>query len=68
MSVDTSLVVPQAVWRKTAWRIVPLLFALYVIAYLDRANLSFAKLRTQPQSCYNLLSPSQDINPGTAAL
>ena len=31
--------------RKVAWRILPLLFCLYVIAYLDRANIAFAKLR-----------------------
>lgn len=31
--------------RKVAWHILPLLFLLYVIAYLDRANLGFAKLR-----------------------
>jgi ACS family tartrate transporter-like MFS transporter len=33
--------------RKAAWRILPLLFCLYVIAYLDRANIGFAKLRMQ---------------------
>jgi ACS family tartrate transporter-like MFS transporter len=33
--------------RKVAWRILPLLFCLYVIAYLDRANLGFAKLKMQ---------------------
>jgi ACS family tartrate transporter-like MFS transporter len=30
--------------RKVAWRILPCVFALYVVAYLDRANISFAKL------------------------
>lgn len=29
--------------RKVALRILPLLFVMYIIAYLDRANLSFAK-------------------------
>lgn len=33
--------------RKVAWRVLPLLFLLYVIAYLDRANVGFAKLRMQ---------------------
>lgn len=33
--------------RKVRWRILPLLFLLYVIAYLDRANVGFAKLRMQ---------------------
>src|SRR5215475_10213280 len=31
--------------RKVAWRILPLLLVLYVIAYLDRVNVSFAKLQ-----------------------
>src|ERR1044071_1365951 len=31
--------------RKVAWRVLPLVFVLYVVAYLDRANVGFAKLR-----------------------
>ena len=31
--------------RKVAWRTLPLLFLLYVVAYLDRANIAFAKLK-----------------------
>jgi ACS family tartrate transporter-like MFS transporter len=31
--------------RKVAWRILPLVFLLYISAYLDRANVGFAKLR-----------------------
>ena len=34
-----------ALRRKVAWRIVPLVILIYFIAYLDRANISFAKLR-----------------------
>jgi ACS family tartrate transporter-like MFS transporter len=37
----------RAVRRKVAWRLLPLIFLLYVVAYLDRANASFAKLRMQ---------------------
>jgi len=33
--------------RKVAWRVLPLLLLLYLIAYLDRANVGFAKLRMQ---------------------
>src|SRR3954469_23094167 len=33
--------------RKVALRVLPMLFLLYVIAYLDRANVGFAKLRMQ---------------------
>lgn len=36
---------PRVVRRKVAWRIVPLIFVLYLVAYLDRANVGFAKLR-----------------------
>jgi ACS family tartrate transporter-like MFS transporter len=47
MSMDSALagVVPDVVRRKVAWHIVPLVFFLYLIAYLDRANVGFAKLR-----------------------
>ena len=31
--------------RRVAWRILPFVFALYLIAYIDRANVSFANLR-----------------------
>ena len=31
--------------RKVAWRVLPLVFLLYIVAYLDRANVGFAKLR-----------------------
>ncbi len=32
-------------YRKVSWRIIPLLFACYVAAYLDRVNVGFAKLQ-----------------------
>src|SRR6266403_1270236 len=31
--------------RRIAWRLLPFVFLLYVVAYLDRANVSFAALR-----------------------
>jgi len=34
-----------AVRRKVAWHILPLAILLYFVAYLDRANVGFAKLR-----------------------
>ena len=34
-----------ALRRKVAWRVLPLVFVLYIVAYLDRANAGFAKLR-----------------------
>lgn len=40
-----SLVQPAALRRKVARRILPLVFLLYIVSYLDRANVGFAKLR-----------------------
>jgi MFS family permease len=36
-----------AVMRRVNWRLVPLLFFCYVIAYVDRINVGFAKLHLQ---------------------
>ena len=47
LSNNPGVVDPRRVRRKVAWRIVPLIFVLYVIAYLDRANAGFAKLDMQ---------------------
>jgi len=38
---------PDALRRKIAWRVLPFVFLLYIIAYLDRANVGFAKLAMQ---------------------
>ena len=32
-------------YRKIAWRILPILFFCYVVAYIDRVNVGFAKLQ-----------------------
>lgn len=34
-------------YRKIAWKIVPLLFVSYIVSYLDRVNIGFAALRMQ---------------------
>jgi D-galactonate transporter len=35
----------EATYRKVAWRLTPLLLLCYVVAYLDRVNVGFAKLQ-----------------------
>ncbi|HZZ02227.1 MFS transporter [Paraburkholderia sp.] len=35
----------MALYRKLAWRIVPFLFLAFIVAYIDRVNVSFAKLQ-----------------------
>jgi D-galactonate transporter len=39
--------VADAVYRKVALRLIPLLFMCYIAAYLDRVNVGFAKLQMQ---------------------
>ncbi|WP_319026126.1 MULTISPECIES: MFS transporter [Pseudomonas] len=34
-------------YRKIAWKILPLLFVSYIVSYLDRVNIGFAALRMQ---------------------
>jgi len=36
-----------ATYRKVTWRLVPFLFACYILAYVDRVNVGFAKLQMQ---------------------
>lgn len=45
--MTTSVAPDDALYRKCAWRIIPFLFILYVAAYLDRANVGYAKLMFQ---------------------
>ncbi len=33
-----------AIYRRAAWRIIPVVFFCYILAYLDRVNVGFAKL------------------------
>lgn len=50
-SPTEQLVIPNVVpaenhaYRKAAWHILPLLMLCYVVAYLDRVNVGFAKLQ-----------------------
>ncbi len=37
----------REVYRKVTWRLIPFLFLCYILAYLDRVNVSFAKLQMQ---------------------
>ena len=37
----------QSLYSKITWRIIPLLFICYIIAYVDRINVGFARLQLQ---------------------
>ncbi|AOY99012.1 MFS transporter [Cupriavidus sp. USMAHM13] len=41
----TSAAFEDATYRKVSWRLVPFLLLCYVVAYLDRVNVGFAKLQ-----------------------
>jgi D-galactonate transporter len=50
-TIDTMAGKPldETVYAKVAWRLIPLLFLCYVLAYLDRVNVGFAKLQMQSE-------------------
>jgi D-galactonate transporter len=43
--MQTATTDTNSVYRKIAWRLVPLLVLGYIVAYLDRSNIGFAKLQ-----------------------
>jgi len=43
----------STVVAKLSWRLVPFLFVLYIVAYLDRINVGFAALEMQQQLHFN---------------
>jgi MFS family permease len=44
---DLSAPEQERLIRRVTWRLIPLLFCCYVIAYIDRINVGFAKLQLQ---------------------
>ena len=45
--MEIESVTEKALVRKMTWRLIPFLFLLYVVAYLDRSNVGFAKLNME---------------------
>lgn len=46
---DCSPQFEKATFDKVAWRLIPLLFCCYIVAFLDRVNIGFAKLQMAPE-------------------
>lgn len=40
--------IEEAIFARAAWRLIPFLFLCYVVAFLDRVNVGFAKLQMAP--------------------
>lgn len=45
LAAGQNLVQEDQLFRKLGWRLIPLLFLCYVVSYLDRVNVAFAKLQ-----------------------
>ena len=43
----------NAVYKKIAWRLMPVLFLAYIFAYLDRVNIGFAKLGMKEEAWFS---------------
>ena len=53
MSVTTAGVDRDAVYRKISWRLLPFVLACYVVNYLDRVSIGYAKLQFMPEMHMN---------------
>src|ERR1700732_4902238 len=49
---DTVFEIEAGVVRRLTWRLVPFLFLLYIVAYLDRINVGFAALQMRHQLAF----------------
>jgi len=47
-NADVSPDFESRTYRKVAWRLIPFLFICYLVAFLDRVNVGFAKLQMAP--------------------
>ncbi len=45
--VDESAVDGRALYAKISWRLIPYMFLLYIVAYIDRVNVGFAAIDMQ---------------------
>ena len=53
MSITTAGVDRDAVYRKISWRLLPFVLACYVVNYLDRVSIGYAKLQFMPEMHMN---------------
>ena len=51
--MDNNIAAQNAVYKKIAWRLMPVLFLAYIFAYLDRVNIGFAKLGMKEEVWFN---------------
>src|ERR1700675_2914997 len=47
ISASPSALAEAAAYAKVTWRLIPFLFVCYIVSWLDRVNIGFAKLQMQ---------------------
>src|ERR1700736_5575510 len=47
--VETQGIDARALYRRITWRLIPYLFVLYIVAYIDRVNVGFAAMDMKRQ-------------------
>ncbi|HEY9772973.1 MAG TPA: MFS transporter [Planktothrix sp.] len=45
MQTESAIITVEQVLKKVAWRLLPFMFVLYIVSYLDRINISYAGLQ-----------------------
>jgi len=53
LAITVSPEFEKATYDKVAWRLIPFLFICYVVAFLDRVNVGFAKLQMAPDLAFS---------------
>ena len=51
--INNKTAAQDGVYKKIAWRLMPVLFLAYIFAYLDRVNIGFAKLGMKEEAWFN---------------
>ncbi|MEG9439032.1 MFS transporter, partial [Edaphobacter sp. HDX4] len=48
-TANSTMILERALYRKITWRLIPYLFLLYIVAYVDRVNVGFAAMDMKQQ-------------------
>ena len=53
MSLPSNPSLAESAYRKVSWRLLPVLFTAYILAYIDRVNVGFAKLAMREEPWFS---------------
>lgn len=63
-AIDTTVIINQEkakLYRKVAWRIMPILLISYIVGYLDRVGISFSKFQMMPDILQGNVSMAEAV-------